>query len=425
MQFLRQKGYIHFIGIGGVGMQTLAGILLEKYPGEAVISGSDLERSERTEKLKSLGVEIFYGHNKSNLPTWCDLVVYSSAVKEDNPEYAEAKKRGFCVVRRGELLAALATTYDKVAIVSGSHGKTSTCATLVHLLKKQGVDCGYLIGGELFNGNSFAAGDGRIFVTEADESDGTHVLFKPDVNIVVNLDDDHAWSVGGEEQLKQNFLASARKSKKILYLKDEIKDNIFRRFKKAEGYSPEDIRKLNYPSNIIGYQKKNSFLALKALEALGMEVKTEDLADFCNVKRRMTTICKKENFVLLEDYAHHPKELQSSLELLREKYADYRLTVIFQVHRVARMNKYFNDFAEILGKMADRVILSRIFEAWVSGESNYTPQNLADKLANGSYMEDFEDIKKEIMQISESSTKELVAIIGAGDIHNIIAELKL
>ncbi len=425
MQFFKENLKVHFIGIGGVGMQTLAGIMLEKYADGISVSGSDLERSQRTELLRKLGAKISYGHDEANLPDDCDLVVYSSAVPVSNPEYMKAQKLAIPLIRRGELLAELSKTYEKVVIISGSHGKTSTCATLVHLLKKQGVKCGYLIGGELHENNSFAAGDGSIFVTEADESDGTHVFFAPDINIVVNLDDDHAWSVGGEEALKENFRLSAKKSTHVLYWRNEIKDDIFADLPNGIPFEEEVLTKIAFPGNIAGYQKKNSFLALQAMKLLNLNVQVDDLSDFINVKRRMTMIYESCNFVFIEDYAHHPKELKSSLSLLREKYPDYQLHAIFQVHRAARMTKYFEDFAEILGSMADKVILSRIFEAWVSGQSYQSPQLLADRLPNGEYMENFSDIVNYIEKISKSNQKELVAIIGAGDIHQIIKEVKL
>ena len=158
---------------------------------------------------------------------------------------------------------------------------------------------------------------------------------------------------------------------------------------------------------------------------LNLQVKVNDLADFRNVKRRMTMIYDSCDFVLIEDYAHHPKELKSSLALLREKYSDFNLTIVFQIHRAARMTKYFADFEEVLSEMADKVVLSRIFEAWVSDKSAYNPQLLAEKLPNGEYLEDFRDIVSYINNLKNRGNKQLVAIIGAGDIHNIIGELEL
>ena len=406
-------------------MQTLAGILLERKSDAVKVSGSDLEKSERTRKLQAMGAEIYYGHRASNLPKECDLVVYSSAVTCDNVEYAEAIRRDIPLIRRGEFLAELAKNYKKTVIVSGSHGKTSTCATLVHLLKKQNIDCGYLIGGELVHGNSFSAGDGEIFVTEADESDGTHVFFEPYINIVTNLDDDHSWSVGGEDKLKQNFLASAAKSHKLIYWQNEVKDDIFNGLPNVVEAKQELLQSTKFPLNIVGYQKKNSLLALMAMQLLSLPVKVDDLSDFVNVKRRMTTICEKDNFIVIEDYAHHPKELKSALDLLREKYPNYNLTVIFQIHRAARMTKYFSDFAEILSQNADEVILSRIFEAWVSDTSDYSPKILAEKIPNGKYIEDFSEIVKQVKAITMRSSKQLIAVIGAGDIHKIIGDLEL
>lgn len=417
MQSLPTK--VHFIGIGGVGMFTIAGILLEK---GVKISGSDLELTSKTAKLISLGAQIFAGHREDNLTEDCELVVYSSAIKMDNPEVVKAKKLGIKLILRGEFLAELAKNYAKVIAVSGSHGKTSTCALIVHLLKKQNIDVGYLIGGELINGESFSSGDGSVFVTEADESDGTHTFFEPSVGVITNLDDDHSWSLGGIENLYRNFVKFATNCQDVLFFREELPCDFLDKFNRV-GFAFAEREKIAFPPNVNGYQKNNAFLALKSLEVLGYQFKPDDLADFVNVKRRMSLIREQNNFILIEDYAHHPKELKSSLEYLRLNYPQYKLKVIFQVHRAARLSLYFDKFIEILNHYADEVIISKIFDAWLSDSSIYTPNALAERLNNGVYIEDFIEISQVVKKNLNADEKTLVAVIGAGDIQQVVRML--
>ena len=224
---------VHFIGIGGAGMAPLAAILLER---GVAVSGSDRELNAKTARLATAGAKIFAGHDATHLPDSAELVVYSSAVPPENPERRRAVERGIPQLRRGELLAELAGEYRRVVAISGSHGKTSITAMLVHALRGCGFTPGFLIGAALRNGPSASAGrGGDLFVTEVDESDGTHTLVAPFLGIVPNLDDDHAWSVGGEEALHENFRTFARRSRKLLYYGAPLPDRLF-------GFHPDAIR---------------------------------------------------------------------------------------------------------------------------------------------------------------------------------------
>ena len=205
---------LHFIGIGGAGMAPLAAIMLQR---GAAVSGSDRERNAKTDRLAAAGATIHIGHRAEQLPPDAELVVYSSAVASDNPERREALRRGIPELRRGEFLARLAASYRRTAAVSGSHGKTSVTAMLVHILTRCGRRPGFLIGAAMQDGSPGAdAGRGDdLFITEVDESDGTHTLIHPELGIVPNVDDDHSWSVGGEEALHRNFRTFAENCRRL------------------------------------------------------------------------------------------------------------------------------------------------------------------------------------------------------------------
>ena len=196
---------IHFIGIGGAGMAPMAELLLAR---GVKISGSDLALNEKCRHLEEGGAVIKAGHSSENVPDDAGMIVFSSAVTEDNPERIRGRELNIPEMRRGEFLAFFLTLYRRVAAVSGSHGKSSITAMLVHILLECGFHPGYMIGAAVPGGKSSDGGEeDDIFVTEADESDATHKLLSPHLGIVPNVDGDHAWSVGGDEALKENFRA--------------------------------------------------------------------------------------------------------------------------------------------------------------------------------------------------------------------------
>lgn len=405
---------VHFIGIGGAGMAPLAAILLER---GVAVSGSDRELNAKTARLATAGAKIFAGHDATHLPDSAELVVYSSAVPPENPERRRAVERGIPQLRRGELLAELAGEYRRVVAISGSHGKTSITAMLVHALRGCGFTPGFLIGAALRNGPSASAGrGGDLFITEVDESDGTHTLVAPFLGIVPNLDDDHAWSVGGEEALHENFRTFARRSRKLLYYGAPLPDRLF-------GFHPDAIRleRRDDPCGPwTGFQAWNARLAFHGAELLGVDPEQAEraLADFPGVARRLAVRFDSPELVIVEDYAHHPAELASSIATLRRRWPDRELQLVFQPHRYARLARYLDEFAAELADV-DSALVTDVFAAW----SETGPVGAADlAAAAGDRVRHLSGSWKEIAAAAlamPAKRPRLLAVVGAGDIEHI------
>ncbi len=422
-------GFVHFIGCGGVGTGPLMRIF--HHCGFRV-SGSDLEENLQTRLLRSEGMRVEIGHCASNLPPEDGsalLVIYSSAAGENNPELVEGRRRGALCLRRGEALGVMSHIFRRVISVSGSHGKTSVSAMIAYCLKEASWNPGFLIGGMVtdwpLNGE---CGSGDLFVTEVDESDGTHACTDSFLAVVPNVEDDHAWSVGGTEKLYENFRRYAFKAQHLIYVGGEIPDRIFADHPSAVRLDPDpenNIFSRLFPQKMNfrwgGFQKRNAVTALAALKAVGME---EDeavrvLSRFPGVERRMSVRYESKFVRVIEDYAHHPTELKASLEALHQTNPGRRLLAVFQPHRYARLDRYFDEFAEILQR-ADRVFITPVFAAWTqSGPRD--GRSLAEAVGQKAVyldQENWADRSREIaMEIIPGDT---IAVIGAGDLKDLI-----
>ena len=392
------------------------------------VSGSDLVENESVAKMKSINIPIFRGHAASNLPDIEKaLLVYSSAVAEDNPELVEARRRNFECVKRGEALALLASSYKRSISVSGSHGKTSVTAMLSFILEKNGFSPGFMIGGKPGTGmEAFSAGNGDIFVTEADESDGSHVFLKSATGIVTNVEDDHCWSVGGVENLYNNFRDFARNSEKLLYVSSLRTDELFSFHNDGIPFDPEKYRFENLSASKIlewqGFQLLNAAVAVEAavMAGAGRAAAEKALESFPGVRRRMTLHYDDpaKMITVIEDYAHHPTELENSIMSLRKRLPGRRLRIVFQPHRYARLARYIDQFAEQLSKV-EEVIVTPVFAAWVNKEAVGSEDLAARTGGNVSYSDDkWNDLAKKIAFSTKSG--DVVAIIGAGDIESLI-----
>ncbi len=412
--------HVHLVGSGGVGMFAIGGILLEQ---GICVSGSDLEKNSKSEFLRSKGAEISYGHAAGNLSPEADALIYTSAASADNPEILEAEKRGIPCFRRGQFLAEqIIPCYERSAAVAGSHGKSTVSAMITHVLRKQNINTGCLIGGTLQDGSlPYSAGDGSIFVTEADESDHSHSLLHPTVAVITNYDADHAWSQEQEKEQFEKFQLFCRNARVIIHYDIPTLNEISAPFadKRIVIALPEKDAEVPF----CGFMRLNAVLAMKVIEYLGFDANMSYLADFQGVDRRMKIHEQDEKRILLEDYAHHPAELAASLDYLHEMYPDYKLHIIFQPHRYARLKKYFSDFVEVIESKADRAYIVPVFAAW----NEYgTPgaEDLAAELANGEFLSFADEPKLHSVWNSSGSGKVLTAVIGAGDVEKLIPLLK-
>ena len=420
-------GAVHFIGIGGVGMSGMATILDEF---GTKVTGSDLVTNQSIVNMKKSGIRISIGpHQALNLPTRCDLVVFSSAIPTDNPELVAAIRKGVPTIRRGLFLAELGQRFPFTIAISGSHGKTTTTAMLVHIFKSLGLNPAFMVGGTVATWSTSASfGAGKIFITEIDESDGTQRYFYPDVSVILNVEDDHAWSAGGKDELFDSFRQVALNSKQCFAWKDSHTQNLLHSIESVTLVSEQAIdSQLKVPQ--IGHHNLiDANMALQAALAYGLDRKQvmTALATFPGVKRRMSTHGEdsERNILLIEDYAHHPTELECFYGALQEIANGRKLVIIFQPHRYERIKRYHQEFSKVLSKF-DKVILCPPFAAWKADQSLADPKLLMRELSpdQGVYWEgNFSDLPKYVVEHCPSE-EVVISVVGAGDISQLVEPL--
>lgn len=418
--------HVHFTGIGGVGMSGLAHILMDW---GVAVSGTDSAASEALDALHARGAHVRIGHDPDML-AGAGMLVYSSAVAPDNPERRVARECGVRTLRRGEFLAVLAEQFETVIAVAGSHGKTTTTAMLAHILRASGARPGYLVGGNVTGWpRSATAGAGRLLVTEVDESDGTQALLRSAHAIIVNVEDDHCWSVGGEAALERIFLEFAARAAELTTWDTPRTRALFATHPAVRFVSAADTPgglRLGVPGDC---NRTNATLALLVAMRLGVtpEQASAALACFPGVARRLTERLRTPagRTVLVEDYAHHPTELRAALQALRESYPEHRLVAVFQPHRFERVKRYAVEFAHILAT-ADRVVVRAPFAAWIDDGQLADPRDIA-RAVNGPPVVYHDgalaDLAQELVPTAAADAaaeKQVIAVIGAGDIGNLV-----
>lgn len=380
---------IHFVGIGGIGMSGIAEVLLNL--GYA-ISGSDAQQSDTTSRLQKLGAKVAIGHDAKNVCN-SDVVVISTAVKENNPEVIEAHRKNIPVIPRAEMLAELLKMKFSVA-VSGSHGKTTTTSMISTILAEGGLDPTMVIGGKLASiGSNARLGDGEIIVAEADESDGSFLKLSPTIAIVTNIDREHLDYYPGINEIKDAFVKFANivpfygctimcsdneyvreilpliKRKIITYGIESPADYTAREIKflgRKTIYSLDYKGKqwgnveLNMPGMFNVY---NSLAAIAVCRELDLNLATikEGLMKFSGVQRRLEIKGKFADITVVDDYGHHPTEIRETLAAARQVWKD-RIIVVFQPHRFTRTKALFDEFTKAFTD-ADILILNDIYPA--------------------------------------------------------------
>lgn len=418
--------HIHFIGCGGIGMLGLALMVYEK---GAIITGSDIDAGRNTSVLESLGMKVFIGeHTASNLPLDVKncIVVYSSAVRQDNPELSKAKSDLIPCFKRGVFLGMLSQTFETVISVAGSHGKTTVTSMISHVLIKAGLNPGFYIGGFPHGWERNAScGNGQILITEADESDLSINELRPTIGVVLNLDNDHAWNVGGLDKLLDGFRQYAASSKFFLNGSDHFPMSFLDSLKLngVNFLQKESIKDLN--SNLTQAQKDNILTVVTAAKFCGVEPGFTLLAlkDFPGVERRMSKIYDSENLTVIEDYAHHPAEINAVLSIARKDYPDYKLVTVFQPHREKRLQYCFDGFVSEL-KKADFVFVLPVYGAWenIGKRLDIELTDAIGKDKSSNISSNWPE-SAEIIASSIGSDKTLIMLLGAGDINCIIKPL--
>lgn len=419
---------IHFIGIGGIGVSALAKYYLEK--GNEV-SGSDLVQSEITEDLKKRGAVVFVGpHSAENIKDY-DLIIHSPAVKNANPEIMEAERKGIKILSYPKALGELTKEYTTIA-VSGTHGKSTTTAMISLILVEAGIDPTVVVGTKLkeFGDSNFRMGQSEYLVIEACEHEEAFLNYWPKIIVVTNIEEDHLDYFGNLENIKKAFneFVSHLKGDGILIKTEETIINTDR---KTINYSLKDKREVEKLKEIIKIPGEHNILdalaALKVARVLDIkdDVSFKALSEYAGSWRRFE-ITQLPDFVLIDDYAHHPTEILTTLKGAREKYPDEKIYCVFQPHQYQRTYLLFNDFVKtfkevIETKIIDKLFLIDIYD--VAGrESKEAKEKVSSKIlteaiGNANY------VSKENL-FGELKGGEVVIFMGAGDIYNLSHDLK-
>src|SRR5215213_3380083 len=408
---------IHFIGIGGIGMSGIAEVLCNL---GFVVSGSDLKKSKSTDRLEAMGMKISEGHVSENVGD-AQVVVYSSAVKPDNPEVVLAKEKGIPVIPRAEMLAELMMLKPYAVAIAGTHGKTSTTSMVATLLVQAGMDPTTVVGGIVDTlGSNAKLGASEWFVTEADESDRSFLMLNPTIAVVTNIDKEHMESYKGMDDVVQCFTDFVNKvpffGAAIICLDDPnvqlIIPNIKRRRVTYGMTAQADISAHNIRYNntfgssftvwrgaeILGEialpvpGKHNVYNALAATAvALELEIPFERIADafvnFKNANRRFQFKGEENGISVVDDYGHHPTEILATLSAAKNSSGGRRTVVVFQPHRFSRTQELMDEFALAFNN-ADVLYVLDIYAASEQQIEGVTAEVLTENIARYGHKND-------------------------------------
>ncbi|GHT37147.1 UDP-N-acetylmuramate--L-alanine ligase [Endomicrobiia bacterium] len=437
----RKNQNIHFVGVGGAGMSAIAEVLINL--GYAV-SGSDLKKTDVTDHLKNIGAKIYIGHNAKNIKS-ADLIVTSTAVSKRNHEVVAALNNKIPVIPRMEMLAELARLKYAVTI-SGTHGKTTTTSLTSLVLDEGGLDPTIVIGGRLKNLKTSARlGKGDYIVIEADESDGSFLKLSPAIAVVTNIDNDHLGYYGNMENLKEAFVKHINcipfYGVAVVCSDDEaVKEIIPKITRKYVTYGftgkpdikASDIKVLKdcISFNVVYMGKKTGNVCIRtpgkhnilnSLAAIGVglwlnipfSLVAQAINKFDGVGRRLEIKGEKNGITVIDDYGHHPTEIDITLKAIKHFWPKRRLIVLFQPHRYTRTNNLFNEFGKSFPD-ADIVKVLNIYPAGEKPIKGVTSDLILKSLKNNKCnAEKFYDLAKFSKTLLPG---DIVLTLGAGDV---------
>lgn len=444
---------IHFIGIGGAGMSAIAAVLIEM---GVQVSGSDLKESRYTQRLQEMGAQVCIGHRPENVEG-AGMVVYSSAIGEENREMKRARELGLELIPRAEMLGRLMADKRGIA-VAGTHGKTTTTSMISKILCDAGWDPTCIIGGELNDiGSNARYGKGVYLVAEADESDGSFLLLSPYVAVITNIEEDHhdfydSWEkvqgyyssflqrvvpggaavLNGDDRTLQEIPVD-QGMRKIFFGKGG--DNEYRFTAASYGRRGSEFDLL-HGDEVLGRVKlrlpgehnvRNALAAAATAHYLGVEfpVIRESIQSFNGVHRRFERVGRERGVNIIDDYAHHPTEVRATLGVAREVEGS-RVVCIFQPHRYSRTAALWREFGKALG-LADVVILTEVY-----GAGELPAPGVSAKLILDALLEEYP--YKEVVYIPKRSELgraslryirpgDVVLTMGAGDVTQCSTEI--
>ena len=450
---------IHFVGIGGIGMSGLS--LIMKGKGFKV-QGSDLSLNKNVERLKKEKIKIFIGQKKQNLKD-ATIVVVSSAIKKNNPEIIEAKRKNLPIIKRGKMLAHIVSLMKNI-VVAGSHGKTTTTSLITSIFQTTKIDPTIINGGVINSiKNTAKLGKSDWSILEADESDGSFIHIPPTYSIITNIDREHMDFYKSMEDLKKYFIEFIEKvpsfGKSFICLDDKINNELVKRLKGKNFYTYGENSKSNFliknikrsmkfsefdlqvnlPNKkkviikkiripLLGIHNiRNSVAAAAVAITVGISVSDikKGLLKFKGVQRRFNKIFTYNGVDFFDDYAHHPTEIKVVLEGVKKVYEGYDKICVFQPHRISRLKDLKNEFSFAF-KDANTVILCPIYAAGEKIRLGFNYLNFAKQLIKNSKVKLF--LVKDNIQLAKFLKKnmygkKIVIGMGAGSISNWMRKL--
>ena len=424
--FLKNIQTAHFIGIGGIGVSAAARLMLSR---GVKVSGSDRERSLITEKIEEEGAKVFVGHDAKHLPEKCDLVVYSPAVPDENPELVVALERGVQTLSYPEALGMISRGMRTVA-VAGTHGKTTTTAMIAGVLVGAHKDPTVIVGSILKSGTNFISGKSDLFVVEACEYKRSFSSLSPEILVITNIDNDHLDYYGSIEGVQKAFAEMVEKVPEHGAIVCDPSDQLVapvlsNAIAKIVDYTKENLTATLAVSG--EHNIKNAKAALAVARILGVDEKSACtyLAEFQGTWRRMEYKGELSTGALVyDDYAHHPTEIKATLQGFRAKYPDKNIRVIFQPHLYSRTKLLLNDFAQSFGD-ANEVIVAPIYAAREPNDTTINAEILAQHIIDAQKipglrswaMIDFVTIENYLRETA--TPNDIIITIGAGDIFKV------
>jgi len=444
---------IHFIGIGGIGMSGIAEILLDQGFG---VTGSDKQLSEITERLEKLGAKIYEGHSPEHIEPDVDVVVYSSAIKMDNPEVQEAIRRKIPLIRRAEMLAELMRLKYGIGI-AGTHGKTTTTSMVGLILIEGGFDPTVIVGGVLrdLGGTNARLGHGNFIVVEADEFDRSFLQLTPTIAVITTLEPEHLDCYGSVEELKNAFIDFANKVPfygfVVLCLDEPMIQDIIPKIKKkivtyglnaqadVQAIDPEfSGRKASYTLIYKGkdygrinlqvpgiHNIKNSLAGIAVGMELGIEFEKikKAVERFRGVYRRFEIRAEVNGIIVVDDYAHHPTEIRAVLQAAKDGWKR-RVVAVFQPHLYSRTKDFYLDFGRSFFN-ADVCVLTDVYPAREEPIEGVSGKLIADAARDFGhkdvhYVPNKMKLADYVLGLVKSG--DMVIFMGAGDITKICGE---
>ncbi len=439
---------IHFIGLGGAGMSGIARIMLAR---GISVSGSDAKDSTVLSGLKTLGAQVFIGHQASNLGA-ADVLVVSSAIDQSNPEVAAARTKGLTILSRAQALALLMSESKSVA-VAGTHGKTTTTSMLTVALQQAGLDPSFAIGGMINRGGTNAyLGSGEIFVAEADESDGSFLAYKPFGAIITNIELDHVDHFPDIEAVNLVFLEFVSSIQPGGFLVAGIDSpgvvNLLARITRTDieiitygesaDYAISHVSlqptqthaRITKLGKVLGelsltipgsHNIENATAALAAALKLGAPAADllVGLAHFSGAKRRFENRGIANGITVIDDYGHHPTEVKVTLETAKRFAGTGKVIAIFQPHRYSRTAMFVSEFAEVLA-IADQVFLLEVYAASEPAIPGVSSILIANQMSASQVT--FEPSMIEVVNAAVAAAQpgDLIITLGAGDVNLLV-----